>query len=215
MPIGMKNGEIRSGPRSAMTRTLSNSVATPPSPEPRITPVRAASSPSSRPGSPAWSSAWRAPTSAELDVAVGPPDAPCGRGRRSGRSRCTSAAISRVSRDGSKASIVARRSGRRRAPPRSRRRPGRAPSRRPCRSRRRAAAASGQLQVIGPASPCAPWRRGRRRPGSPRARDGVRDREHVELGAPDLGVTSPPSTSMHAHDARRIAVERRSPREPR
>ena len=57
IPIGMKNGEIRSGPRSAITRTLSNSVDTPPSPEPTITPVRAAVSSSRRPGSPASSSA--------------------------------------------------------------------------------------------------------------------------------------------------------------
>ena len=64
MPIGMKNGEIRSGPRSAITRTLSNSVDTPPRPEPTITPVRAAVSSSRRPGSPASSSAWRAHTSA-------------------------------------------------------------------------------------------------------------------------------------------------------
>ena len=62
IPIGMKNGLIRSGPRSAITRTLSNSVATPPSPEPMITPVRSASWPSIRSGSPAWSSAWRAAT---------------------------------------------------------------------------------------------------------------------------------------------------------
>ena len=53
IPIGMKNGLIRSGPRSAITRTLSKSVFTPPRPEPRITPVRSASCPSSRPGRPA------------------------------------------------------------------------------------------------------------------------------------------------------------------
>ena len=64
MPIGMKNGEIRSGPRSPITSTLSNSVATPPSPDPTITPVRAARSSSSRPGRPAASSACRAQTSA-------------------------------------------------------------------------------------------------------------------------------------------------------
>ena len=64
MPIGMKNGEIRSGPRSAITSTLSNSVDTPPRPEPTITPVRSAiGSSSRRPGSPASSSAWRAHTS--------------------------------------------------------------------------------------------------------------------------------------------------------
>ena len=63
MPIGMKNGLIRSGPRSAMSRTFSNRVQTPPSPEPRMTPVRSASAPSIRPGRPAWSSAWRATTS--------------------------------------------------------------------------------------------------------------------------------------------------------
>ena len=53
MPIGMKNGLIRPGPRSAISRTLSNSVATPPSPEPRITPLRSASDPSIRAGRPA------------------------------------------------------------------------------------------------------------------------------------------------------------------
>ena len=63
MPIGMKNGLIRSGPRSAMSRTLSNIVATPPRPDPRMTPVRSASGPSIRPGRPAWSSASRATTS--------------------------------------------------------------------------------------------------------------------------------------------------------
>jgi hypothetical protein len=64
MPIGMKNGEIRSGPRSAMTSTLSNSVDTPPRPEPMITPDRAAMSSSRRGGRPAWTSAWLAHTRA-------------------------------------------------------------------------------------------------------------------------------------------------------
>ncbi len=64
MPIGMKNGEILSGPRSPISSTLSNSVFTPPSPDPTITPVRAARSSSRRPGSPAWSRAWRVQTSA-------------------------------------------------------------------------------------------------------------------------------------------------------
>ncbi len=64
IPMGMKNGEMRSGPRSPISSTLSNSVATPPSPEPTITPVRAAMASSRRPGRPAWISAWRAVTSA-------------------------------------------------------------------------------------------------------------------------------------------------------
>ena len=61
--IGMKNGLIRSGPRSPIRRTLSNIVFVPPRPEPMNTPVRSASSPSSRSGRPAWSSASRATTS--------------------------------------------------------------------------------------------------------------------------------------------------------
>ena len=63
MPIGMKNGLIRSGPRSALIEMPSTSVPTPPSPVPRITPVRSASSPSSRAGRPAWSIASRVATS--------------------------------------------------------------------------------------------------------------------------------------------------------
>ena len=62
MPIGMRNGLIRSGPRRAFVENPSISVPTPPSPVPRITPVRSASSPSKRPGNPAWSSACRAAT---------------------------------------------------------------------------------------------------------------------------------------------------------
>ena len=64
MPIGTKNGEIRSGPRWPITSTFSNRVATPPSPEPMMTPALAAISASSRPGRPAWTRAWRAQTSA-------------------------------------------------------------------------------------------------------------------------------------------------------
>ena len=63
MPIGMRNGLIRSGPRVALIVKPSMSVPTPPSPVPRMTPVRSASSPSNRSGSPAWSSASRAATS--------------------------------------------------------------------------------------------------------------------------------------------------------
>ena len=63
MPIGMRNGLIRSGPRRALIVKPSMSVPTPPSPVPRMTPVRSASSPSNRSGSPAWSSASRAATS--------------------------------------------------------------------------------------------------------------------------------------------------------
>ena len=73
MPIGMKNGEIRSGPRSAMSRTLSNSVATPPSPEPRMQPVRSASAPSIRPGQPRLVQRLARDHEPELDVAVHPP----------------------------------------------------------------------------------------------------------------------------------------------
>ena len=64
IPIGMKNGEIRSGPRCPITSTLSNRVATPPSPDPTITPVRAARSSSSRSGRPAAPNASRVQTSA-------------------------------------------------------------------------------------------------------------------------------------------------------
>ena len=74
IPIGMKNGEIRSGPRSAMTRTLSNSVWTPPRPEPRITPVRSASrvvEPARQAGILQRLARGHQP---ELDVAVGAPD---------------------------------------------------------------------------------------------------------------------------------------------
>ena len=63
MPIGMKNGLIRSGPRRALIEIPSTRVPTPPSPVPKMTPVRSASTPSSRAGSPAWSIAWRAATS--------------------------------------------------------------------------------------------------------------------------------------------------------
>ena len=54
---------MRSGPRKAFVEMPSTSVPTPPSPVARITPVRSASSPSNRAGSPAWSSASRAATS--------------------------------------------------------------------------------------------------------------------------------------------------------
>ena len=63
MPIGMRNGLIRSGPRSALVLIPSTSVPTPPSPVPRMTPVSSAAAPSSRAGSPAWSIASRAATS--------------------------------------------------------------------------------------------------------------------------------------------------------
>ena len=63
IPIGIRNGLIRSGPRRAFVEMPSMSVPTPPSPVPRMTPVRSASSPSNRSGSPASSSAWRAATS--------------------------------------------------------------------------------------------------------------------------------------------------------
>ena len=63
MPIGTRNGLMRSGPRSTFAVMPSTSVPTPPRPVPRITPVRSARSPSKRAGNPAWSSAWRAATS--------------------------------------------------------------------------------------------------------------------------------------------------------
>ena len=53
IPIGMRNGLMRSGPRVAFVEIPSTRVPTPPSPVPRITPVRSASSPSSRAGRPA------------------------------------------------------------------------------------------------------------------------------------------------------------------
>ena len=62
MPIGMKNGLIRSGPRSTLIVMLSMSVPTPPSPVPRMTPVSSASVPSRRSGKPARSIASRAAT---------------------------------------------------------------------------------------------------------------------------------------------------------
>ena len=62
MPIGMKNGLIRSGPRVALIVMLSLSVPTPPRPVPRMTPVSSARVPSSRSGRPAASIASRAAT---------------------------------------------------------------------------------------------------------------------------------------------------------
>ena len=72
MPIGMRNGLIRSGPRSALVEMPSMSVPTPPSPVPRMTPVRSASSPSKRSGQPGLVERLARGHEPELDVAVGP-----------------------------------------------------------------------------------------------------------------------------------------------
>ena len=66
MPIGMKKGLSRSGPRSMLVMMLVTSVSTPPRPVPMITPVPSASSPSSRSGRAAWSIASRAATRARM-----------------------------------------------------------------------------------------------------------------------------------------------------
>ena len=73
MPIGMKNGEIRSGPRSPISSTLSNSVCTPPSPDPTITPVRAAVVVVQPAGQAGVVQRLARAHQRELDVAVRPP----------------------------------------------------------------------------------------------------------------------------------------------
>ena len=70
MPIGTRNGLMRSGPRRTFTVMPSTRVPTPPRPVPRMTPVRSARSPSKQAGNPAWSIASRR-HQPEGDVAVG------------------------------------------------------------------------------------------------------------------------------------------------
>ena len=189
MPIGMRNGLIRSGPRRALIVMPSTSVPTPPRPVPEDHPGPLGQRrPRAAPGRPAWSSASRAATSAELDVAVGPPDAPSGRGRAARRSRWTSPAI----RDGQPRRVerldrARRRTGRRPGPSHVRRRRRcRARSRRPSRSRRRGAArpaSAGSSDQL----PGADRRRAVDVAGQAAGRDRVGDRQRVELGALDLG----------------------------
>ena len=105
MPIGTMNGLIRSGPRRALVVNPSTSVPTPPSPVPRMTPVRSASSPSKRSGRPAWRSASAAATSPNWAyrsvrrISLRSRRLPASKPR-------TSPAIRDVRRDGSNASMV-------------------------------------------------------------------------------------------------------------
>ena len=152
MPIGMRNGLIRSGPRRALVVMPSTRVPTPPRPVPRMTPVRSASSPSSRSGRPAWSMRLARGDEPELDVAVRPAEVlavedvrSASKSRTSAGDPATSAATGRTTRSSRDAGPP----GRRRPGPRStadvrvpRARVTQRPSRR-C-SARRAAASGGQ-----------------------------------------------------------------------
>ena len=105
IPIGMRNGLIRSGPRRALIAKPSMSVPTPPSPVPRITPVRSARSPSNRSGQPGLVERLARRDQPELDVAVGAAQLLAVEDA-AGIEVVDLAGDLRVSRDGSNASIV-------------------------------------------------------------------------------------------------------------